>query len=69
MSRLVQSRCASASSSGLPENFGLKFDQFKCTNGCPCGACGTCGAYRNCGTAGPTGSGGVEHLALDLPSI
>ena len=58
---LVQSRCASASSSGLPENSGLKFDQFKCTNGCPCGTCGTCGA---CGTAGPGGGGDTLHLSL-----
>ena len=70
--------CASASSSGLPENSGLTFDQFKCTNDCPCGACricgacgtcGACGAYGACGTAGPAGSAGVEgleHLALDL---
>ena len=31
-----QSRCASASSSGFSENFGLKFDQFKCTTYCCC---------------------------------
>ena len=66
----MQSKCASASSSALPENSGLKFDQFKCTNGCPCGACRPCQACGACGTTGPTGGGGdggLEHLALDLP--
>ena len=33
---LVQSRWASASSSGFPENSGLKWDQFRSTICCPC---------------------------------
>ena len=62
----MQSKYASASSSGFPENSGLKFDQFKCINGCPCGACGicgacgtfsACGAYGGCGTTEPSGDG------------
>ena len=80
----MQSRCTSASSLGLPENSGLKFDQFRCPNGCPCGAGGTCGTCRACGIAGACGAcgacgtvgpGGVEgveglkHLVLDLPSL
>ena len=56
---LVQSRCASASSSGFPENSGLKWDQFKCTICCSCCAgrawCSWC-----CGACCPTctGAGG-----------
>ena len=74
----MQSRCASASSSGLTENSGLKFGQFKCTNGCTCGdygicrACRTCGACGACGITGPAGDGGgggLKHLALDLPYL
>ena len=43
---LVWSRCASASSSGFPENSGLKWDQFKCPICCAvcCGACSTAGS-------------------------
>ena len=43
----MQSRRASASSSGFPENYDLKCDQlFKCTICCAghCGACGTAGS-------------------------
>ena len=68
----MQSRCASASSSGSPENSGLKLDQFKCTNCCACGACGASGACGAAGPAGGTGGGGVvglEHLALDQPFL
>ena len=48
------SRCVSASSSGFPENSGLKWDQFKCTIGCAgcCGACSTAGCCGACSTAG-----------------
>ena len=62
---LVQSRCAFVSSSGFPENSGLKWDQFKCTTCCP-GCCGACSAA---GSAGG-GEGLLEHfevLVLVLP--
>ena len=44
----ILSRCASASSSGFPENSGLKDDQFKCGIFCTCctGCCGTWGGWR-----------------------
>ena len=46
---LVLSKCASASSSGFPENSGLKCDQFNC---------GICSA--GCCSAGATGGAGAS---------
>ena len=50
---LVLNRCATASSSGLPENSGLKYDQLNCGtwNG------GFCGCIGLCGFAGGSGEG------------
>ena len=66
----------SASSSGLPENSGLKFDQFKCTNGCPLlefvGLVELAVLMELVGLAVPLnlqGMEGQEHLALDLPYL
>ena len=55
----------------LAENFGLKLDQFKCTNGFPCGTCGACGTCEACGTYGAQGLEveGLEHHALDLLTL
>ena len=38
----VLSRCASASSSGFPENSGLKCGQFNCSMCWTCSACDCC---------------------------
>ena len=46
---LILIKCASASSSGFPENSGLRCDQFNCAmsfTGCA-GGCGTCSACGN----------------------
>ena len=61
--------CASASSSDLPENSHLMFDQFKCTNCSPCGACGACGSCGTTGLAGVAGVEGLKYHALDLPCL
>ena len=62
---LVQSKWDSPCSSGFPENSGLKWDQFECTNCCPCCAgrawcsccCGTC--YPACAWADRVGVAGT----------
>ena len=66
---LVLSKWASASSSGFPENSGLKCDQFNCTNCCPCcagcmGCCTCCVDCVGCCTCcvGAGWAGGVEVL-------
>ena len=55
---LVLSKWASGSSSGFPENSGLKCDQFKCTNCYPCfaGCCACC--------AGSSWAGGSEGAGI-----
>ena len=52
---LVQSKCVFLSS-GIPENFGLKCDQFNCSICCACcvGCCGA-GGSGGAGTAGACG--------------
>ena len=49
----ILSRCASASSSVFPKNFGLKWDQFNCGTcyACCAGCCSAWGAW-GAGTAG-----------------
>ena len=66
------SRCASASSSGFPENSGLKFNQFKCTTCCCSSFCGCgWGCSWGCGwvVAGLRGDLVWKHLLHDLPSL
>ena len=69
----VHSEWGSASSSGFPENSGLKWHQLKCAiccwcGGCPCSTCCACCSCC-CGGGCPALSWGVgvgvlEHLAL-----
>ena len=68
----VLSRCASASSSGFPENSVLKCDQFNCGKGTGCiggawgmgGYLGWAGGWGACGAGGVGGAGSPTSAML-----